>query len=142
MQKCQNQWLPNTIRTAQEAAPNVAADVVLWFHESHVWRNAASVERLFLLTEHARFFFPEEKDTPVRQMSATPEEKESEDDPSAGEVLQSSLACTPAKTMFAICSRSCAAGERSWALQYVQHPAPNCRAEHLANNFISSSQKR
>ena len=44
--KCAKRWLPNTIGTAREAAPDVAADVVLGFQESHACRNAASVLHL------------------------------------------------------------------------------------------------
>ena len=69
--KCAKRWLPNTIGAAREVAPNIGADVdvILRFQESHACRNAASVLHLPI---------PERKN-----------------DPSAGKILQSSLAMHP-----------------------------------------------
>jgi hypothetical protein len=63
--------LPNTIGTAREVAPNIGAhvDVILTLQESHACRNAASVLHL-----------PYQK---------------GKNDPSAGKILQSSLAMHP-----------------------------------------------
>jgi len=115
--KYAKRWLANIIGTTREAAPNVAADVdVIGFQESHACCNAASVLHL-----------PHRKEKMILALE---------------KYCRARWLCTLAKTMFATCSRSRAAGERSSGLQCFQYPTPNCLAEHLASNFIASSQKR
>jgi hypothetical protein len=82
--KYAKRWLPKTIGTAREAAPN---DVVLGFQESHACRNAAGVLHL-----------PHRKEKTILALE---------------KYCRARWLCTLAKTMFAICSRSSAAGERS-----------------------------
>jgi len=83
--RCAKRWLPNTVGTGREAVPNVPANVVLRFQESHACRNAASVLHL-----------PHRKEKTILALE---------------KYCRAGWPCTLAKTMFAICSRSRAAGE-------------------------------
>jgi hypothetical protein len=85
--KYAKRWLPNTVGTAREAAPNVAADVVLGFQEWHACRNAANVLHL-----------PHRKEKTILALE---------------KYCRARWLCTLAKTILAICSRSRAAAERS-----------------------------
>jgi len=96
--KCAKRWLPNTIGAAREVAPNIGADVdvILTVQESHACRNAASV--LHLPYQKGKTILALEKYCKARWL------------------------CTLAKKMFAICSRSRTAGERSSDQQCFSAP--------------------